>query len=47
MLEEISHKSQIGIITHNKGTMKYGNKLIGVTSKLEGISEIVPFELPD
>ena len=45
MLEEISVKSQIAIITHNKGTMKYCRKLIGVTSKLEGISEIVPVEL--
>ncbi|MEC9382198.1 MAG: AAA family ATPase [Thermodesulfobacteriota bacterium] len=45
ILQEISQKSQIAIITHNKGTMKYCKKLIGVTSKLEGISEIVPVEL--
>ena len=46
MLEEISKESQIAIITHNKGTMRYGSKLIGVTSKLEGISEVVPVDLP-
>ena len=47
MLEEISKESQIAIITHNKGTMRYGSKLIGVTSKLEGISEVVPVDLPE
>ena len=46
MLEEISKLSQVAIITHNKRTMKFVNKLIGVTSRVEGISEVVPVELP-
>tara|TARA_B100000131_G_scaffold81846_1_gene78750 strand:- start:27869 stop:31339 length:3471 start_codon:yes stop_codon:yes gene_type:complete len=46
MLEEISELSQVAIITHNKATMKFAKQLIGVTSRLEGISEVVPIDLP-
>ena len=45
MLKEISKKSQVAIITHNKKTMKFTNRLIGITSKLEGLSEVVPIDL--
>jgi len=45
MLKEISIKSQVAIITHNKKTMKFSNKLIGITSKLEGLSEVIPVDL--
>ena len=47
MLNEISTLSQVAIITHNKNTMKFANKLIGITSRLEGITEIVPVDLPN
>ena len=45
--EEISAKSQVAIITHNKKTMKFSNKLIGITSKLEGLSEVIPVDLSE
>ena len=45
MLDEISNLSQVAIITHNKTTMKFAKQLIGVTSRLEGISEVVPIDL--
>ena len=47
MLKEISKKSQVAIITHNKKTMKFSNKLIGITSKLEGLSEVIPVDLSE
>ncbi|MBT3795887.1 chromosome segregation protein SMC [bacterium] len=47
MLKEISKKSQVAIITHNKRTMKFSNKLIGITSKLEGLSEVIPVDLSE
>ena len=47
MLKEISAKSQVAIITHNKKTMKFSNKLIGITSKLEGLSEVIPVDLSE
>ena len=45
MLDEISNLSQVAIITHNKTTMRFAKQLIGVTSRLEGISEVVPIDL--
>ena len=45
VLKEMSRKSQIIIITHNKYTMQNCNKLYGVTQKEPGISQIVSVDM--
>ena len=45
VLKEMSRKSQIIVITHNKYTMKHCNKLYGVTQKEPGISQIVSVDM--
>ena len=45
VLKEMSRKSQIIIITHNKYTMQNCGKLYGVTQKEPGISQIVSVDM--
>lgn len=45
LLSEISARSQVLIVTHNKKTMQAGGTLIGVTSDVPGISRVVSVEL--
>ena len=45
VLKEMSRKSQIIVITHNKYTMKNCDKLYGVTQKEPGISQIVSVDM--
>lgn len=45
VLKEMSRKSQMIVITHNKYTMKNCDKLYGVTQKEPGISQIVSVDM--
>ena len=45
VLKEMSRKSQIIVITHNKYTMRNCNKLYGVTQKEPGVSQIVSVDM--
>jgi len=41
MLKNISNRSQIVLITHNKTTMEVADNLFGVTMEKQGISKLV------
>ena len=45
LLKIIGEKSQIIMITHNKKTMEFADKLLGVTMEKKGISKIVAVDL--
>lgn len=45
IFKELSNKTQFIIITHNRETMRYSNKLYGVTMGNDGISQILSIEL--
>ena len=47
VLREMSRKSQIIVITHNKYTMQACRKLYGVTMKRPGISQIVSVDIKE
>ncbi len=41
LIEEISTRSQVIMVTHNKKTMEIGKNIFGVTSRKHGVSKIV------
>lgn len=47
LVKEMSKRSQIIVVTHNKYTMRVNNKLYGVTMQEKGVSKMVSVSLAD
>ena len=47
LVKEMSKRSQIIVVTHNKHTMKVNNKLFGVTMQEKGVSKMVSVSLQE
>ncbi len=47
IIDELSHKTQFIVITHNRGTMQHANVLYGVTMGDEGISSLISLQLEE
>jgi len=47
IIEELSHKTQFIVITHNRATMEKSQMLYGVTMGQDGISKILSIKLEE
>ena len=47
LLKEFSNKTQFIIVTHNKRTMEFTERLYGVTMQEEGVSKLAGIEFSD
>lgn len=47
LVKEMSKRSQIIVVTHNKHTMKVNNKIFGVTMQEKGVSKMVSVSLAE
>ena len=47
LVKEMSKRSQIIVVTHNKHTMRVNNKLFGVTMQEKGVSKLVSVSLAE
>jgi len=47
ILDDLSHKSQFIVITHNRASMRRANILYGVTMKNDGVSQIISIKLDE
>lgn len=47
ILDELSHKTQFIVITHNRATMRRANVLYGVTMGDDGVSKLLSIKLDD
>ena len=47
MLQELSKKAQLIVITHNRATMKVASVLYGVTMGGDGISKLLSIKFED
>ena len=47
LVKEMSKRSQIIVVTHNKYTMEVASKLYGVTMQEKGVSKMVSVNLDD
>lgn len=45
ILEDLSHKAQFIVITHNRATMRKANTLYGVTMQSDGVSQLLSVKL--
>ena len=45
LVKEMARRSQVIVVTHNKHTMRFNNKLYGVTMQEKGVSKMVSVEL--
>ena len=46
-VEELSHKTQFVIVTHNRATMEHSDLLYGVTMGEDGISKLISLRFED
>ncbi len=47
ILDELSHKTQFIVITHNRATMRRANILYGVTMGDDGVSKLLSIKLDE